>query len=151
MHLHIIQILPFQTVWWHSWGCSGRGCYSCSPPLPIRQVPLCKTARLWETSPALHAPRHTHTQADGGQELPSLSVDFEMEFAILNRAKSTHTHTHNGMATWNVTVKLLLPRLIPHSSPPHFWIKAFLRCRGSMSTAVCQFQKNALQDCELRL
>lgn len=45
------------------------------------------------------------------------------------------------MAALNVTVKLLLPHPVLHSSPPHFWIKAFLQRRGSLSTAVCWFQK----------
>ena len=54
--------------------------------------------------PSTAQPWHTHPQAGGGQELPSASVDFEMEFAILRRP-TEHTQT----------VRLLLPSLIPCS------------------------------------
>lgn len=95
---------------------------------------LCSSPGLLAASLAL--PWHTHTQAGGCQELPSLSVDFEMEFAILNRpGEPTGTY-------WKAPPSL--------SFPPCFWIEAFFHCRGSVSTAVCWFQKKASQDCGLR-
>lgn len=53
-------------------------------------------------------------KAQRGQELPSLSVDSEKEFAILNTAR-VHRHV-NGTASPSVPVKLLLPCLLPLSS-----------------------------------
>lgn len=83
-----------------------------------------------QPTPALHpcgkaAPlgthRHTHARADGGQQLPSLSVDFEIESAILNRAR-VPTHIQ-----WNGRMKCYCkappsPAHSPFSAPPALFL-----------------------------
>lgn len=77
----------------------------------------------------------TPTLAHRGQELPWLSVDSEMEFATLNRAR-VHRQ-HNGTASPRVPVKLLLPCFIPSPSPAALHRGLF--SGSSMSTAACCF------------
>lgn len=89
-------------------------------------------SQLWEGSPAPGCTcQGTPTRALPGQELPSLSVDSEMEFAILNRAR-VHRQ-HNGTASASVPVNSSFPcssgaRPFPHSS--------------CMSTAMCCFKRS---------
>lgn len=90
-----------------AWPQKGQGsCNSCN-------------CQLWEGSPAPGCTcQGTPTRALPGQELPSLSVDSEMEFAILNRAR-VHRQ-HNGTASASVPVNSSFPLL-----PLQLWSQAF--------------------------
>lgn len=99
---------------------SGRGQESCRSRSP---QPVCGKAAQPQPQPQPCTCQGTPTQAHRGQELPSLSVDSEMEFAILNRAK-VHRHVQ-----WHGLMKCSCkaPPSLPHSLsfPPQLWIEAF--------------------------